>query len=830
MISGVILAHNEENNIVACIEALRPHVTELLLIDTESSDRTRELATPLVNRVLSQPNSPNFDAIRNLAIPAAKYDWLWFVDADERVPLATGKLVNELIATQGHHFEAICIPFKTYFCSQWMRHCGWWPGYTCPRVLKRGYFEFSPTLHGGVLLDGREVRVPPDPTLAIEHESYRSLEHWLQKANSYTSTEALQFAESGHHWNWRHANQAFARELWEHYEYHQARLDGDRGWILTWLNAFYRWFSVAKLIDRERPNDARTNTSSVPASLDCVLEALESDLATCRATRPRFPLGLCVRLDFMTAPPSIWRKLKDLAATYRPIRCQPVTPNCPVLSTIDDRLLYSALCSARRTRHTLFITIPTRSSLPADPSAVANILWCDESYTSGLREWASENDQYDQIWISDHKIFKNVVALGASPERIVITNSAQPTADEYEQLIQSTERNITPATPAVPKTDAVRIRLEGEFFAGHSFANINEQLAKHLATSPGIELCLTRLFAPFPSDPHLLPNIDRRHLLYSNLAEYFGREIGNADVVIRHAWPPNWTKPAVGKWVHIQPWEYGRLPAEWRRPLIEDVDEVWVMSEYVRNVYLQSGIPEKKLHYVPWGVDPAVFHPYVVQRTLPTAKSFRFLYVGGLTYRKGFDRLLTAYLAEFRPDEDVILVIKDVGSNTVYADQSFRQQVVVAMTDQALPSLLYYDREMTPGQLASLYAACDCLVAPYRGEGFGLPIVEAMAVGRCPIIPNLGPALDYTDDDCSLCVSSHFVPINEDGCCAVETEIELDVDELRRQLRSAYEDRAATARRGTLASTKILREFSWDRTIARIRERLQVLSSATNIY
>ena len=88
MISGVILAHNEEHNIVECIAALRPHVGEILLVDMESSDRTVELAQPLIERVLPNPLVPQFDAARNLAIPEATHDWLWFVDADERIPAA----------------------------------------------------------------------------------------------------------------------------------------------------------------------------------------------------------------------------------------------------------------------------------------------------------------------------------------------------------------------------------------------------------------------------------------------------------------------------------------------------------------------------------------------------------------------------------------------------------------------------------------------------------------------------------------------------------------------------------------------------------------------
>ncbi len=66
MISGVVLARNEEANIVGCLEALRPHVAEILLIDMESSDRTVELARPFVSKVLPHPRLTNFDGARNV--------------------------------------------------------------------------------------------------------------------------------------------------------------------------------------------------------------------------------------------------------------------------------------------------------------------------------------------------------------------------------------------------------------------------------------------------------------------------------------------------------------------------------------------------------------------------------------------------------------------------------------------------------------------------------------------------------------------------------------------------------------------------------------------
>ena len=152
-----------------CIESIRPIASEIILIDMESSDDTVQLARPLVERILSHSYVPNFDSARNIAIPEAQFDWLWFVDADERLNERVGDYVKNLIEHSGEDFEAINIPFKTHFCGKWMEHSGWWPGYTMPRVLKKGFFRFSQRLHGGVELFGREIRVPADPELGIEH-------------------------------------------------------------------------------------------------------------------------------------------------------------------------------------------------------------------------------------------------------------------------------------------------------------------------------------------------------------------------------------------------------------------------------------------------------------------------------------------------------------------------------------------------------------------------------------------------------------------------------------------------------------------------------------
>ncbi len=218
------------------------------------------------------------------------------------------------------------------------------------------------------------------------------------------------------------------------------------------------------------------------------------------------------------------------------------------------------------------------------------------------------------------------------------------------------------------------------------------------APNPSLALSVRRVQrAPLESPPRRAWRIE----------PYVGRELpGGPQVTIRHAYPPDWTPPPNGLWVHVQPWEFGHLPTSWLDPLKNRVDEVWAPSQYVRRVYERSGVPPEKIQVIPWGFDPEVFSPGATPLLLPTAKTFRFLYVGGTIPRKGFDRVLDAYLTEFRPEEDVCLVVKDICADTLYRHNNFREQVLAASRDNSRPAIPI-TMSSTPGQLASLYTACQ---------------------------------------------------------------------------------------------------------------------------
>ncbi len=442
MITGVVLARNEEANIVECLNGLAAAVAEIVLIDMESGDRTVELARPLVRKVLGHSLIPNFDAARNVAIPGVRHEWLWFIDADERVPAVTGRLVNELVATRGHEFEAISIPFKSHFAGKWIAHCGWWPGYTMPRVLKRGHFRFREELHSGVEVQGRQIQLPPDPALAIEHYSYRSIEHYVEKFNRYTTTEAQNLAAHGAQLNWQSGVREMVRDLWLYYEQNDGHLDGIHGWILSWLAGQYRWFSHAKLLDvalglnanatgdshptlsqKERASALlRVANIDVPRDLDEVFGEMQRELTRLRASRPTLPLGVVWRSPIWD--PSGYadegRLLAGvLAEGSRELALEDIRWSDRVCSLpAQEAILLKHLCRAKTTKHYAAITNCIPGLAGPDPSAAINILRTTFETDRIPAAWLAHIEAFDEVWVfSGH----NEIAFrrsGVPPEKI----------------------------------------------------------------------------------------------------------------------------------------------------------------------------------------------------------------------------------------------------------------------------------------------------------------------------------------------------------------------------------------------------------------------------
>jgi glycosyltransferase involved in cell wall biosynthesis len=170
---------------------------------------------------------------------------------------------------------------------------------------------------------------------------------------------------------------------------------------------------------------------------------------------------------------------------------------------------------------------------------------------------------------------------------------------------------------------------------------------------------------------------------------------------------------------------------------------------------LDFGFDAERVHVVPHGVRMSTFHPLSTQERDTNRSNlglrpdeFVFLNLGVATWNKGLDLLLVAFARARQRHGHVRLILKDqrdlygISVEPVLKDVSSRYPDL--FTADTLGAILFVPGNLQPSELRLLYGVADCYVSPYRGEGFNLPVLEAIACGT-PVVVTEGGA---TDDFC----------------------------------------------------------------------------------
>jgi hypothetical protein len=206
----------------------------------------------------------------------------------------------------------------------------------------------------------------------------------------------------------------------------------------------------------------------------------------------------------------------------------------------------------------------------------------------------------------------------------------------------------------------------------------------------------------------------------------------------------------------------------------------------------------------------------------------RFLYVGGFNARKGPDLLLQALAAAFLGRDDVELVMKTSTGGGAYGapHELFRKRAA----SDILPRLVLIEHDLDTDDLVELYRSCDVFVLPYRGEGFAMPVLEAMACGLPVIVTEGGP----TDEFCPVEAGwrIHATPLDvplEDleGMEMVHTPwmLEPDLGHLVELMQSAASASAAERAAKGLAARAAAEHYSWNAVAEQYTQRIAALAA-----
>lgn len=188
-IEVVIPAFNEELNLAHALKSVMDWADAVYVVDSESSDRTREIAEQFGAQVVIRPwlgyaKQKNW-ALDNLPL---KSDWVFILDSDEAI---TPQLRDEIMKIASHPVDSVpeagyYVNRLTFFLSQPIRHCGYYPSYNL-RFFKRGKAHYEDReVHEHMIVQGPTARLRHE----MLHEDRRGLEHFIAKHNRYSTLEA----------------------------------------------------------------------------------------------------------------------------------------------------------------------------------------------------------------------------------------------------------------------------------------------------------------------------------------------------------------------------------------------------------------------------------------------------------------------------------------------------------------------------------------------------------------------------------------------------------------------------------------------------------------
>ena len=244
-LSVVIIAFNEENNILRCLNSIKPVADEIVVVDSMSTDRTAEICRSfgcsVVQRVFD-----GYGTQKQFAVDQATNDWVLSVDADE---ILSKDLQNELNLLfhpgSGILYSAYQIPFAFFYLGRILKHSGVGNEFHL-RLFDRtkGGFTSVP-VHEGIEVKGKTGRLKGK----IIHHSYRDISHHIEKLNIYTSRAAEGYIARGRSFSKLWLRLKFPLTFFSVYLLKGGFLDGYPGFVWSFLAAFYSTLKVAKTIE-----------------------------------------------------------------------------------------------------------------------------------------------------------------------------------------------------------------------------------------------------------------------------------------------------------------------------------------------------------------------------------------------------------------------------------------------------------------------------------------------------------------------------------------------------------------------------------------------------
>jgi glycosyltransferase involved in cell wall biosynthesis len=274
------------------------------------------------------------------------------------------------------------------------------------------------------------------------------------------------------------------------------------------------------------------------------------------------------------------------------------------------------------------------------------------------------------------------------------------------------------------------------------------------------------------------------------------------------------------------------------------MDAVWVPTDFHVSTFVKSGVDRAKVVKVVQAVDVEFFDPAKhvalplpigvpvmmpegsrLEHGDPKGRGFVFLSVFKWEQRKGWDVLLRAFLQEFSGADDVVLYLL---INAYHSDTNFIGKIRRFVEESSIKEpvkgwaeIRVIDEHVPQSSLPSLYKAADAFVLPTRGEGWGRPVVEAMAMALPVIVTNWSGPTEYLTEENGYPLDIDRLTEVTEGPFKGHLCAEPSVDHLRALMRYVIGDREEARSKGKKAREDMMKKFSPEIVARIVADKIQ---------
>lgn len=274
-------------------------------------------------------------------------------------------------------------------------------------------------------------------------------------------------------------------------------------------------------------------------------------------------------------------------------------------------------------------------------------------------------------------------------------------------------------------------------------------------------------------------------------------------IMIQYRQPGQYRRRMTERMFGYTPWETTKVPASWVERMNE-MEGIFTTCKQNKQAFIDSGV-KVPIYIYYHGINSKDYS--FMER--PEDPVWVFGTLGRLSMRKGTDLVVQAFKEEFKTEKDVALILKSSDAIVPFEGISNMKSKARDERITIIGEVLSHEKKL------ELYKMMDCFVFPSRGEGFGLPPMEAMATGLPVIMTNWAGLSEYGNKEDTMLLDYKMVKaenftkqIYKEDCGEWS---EPDLDQLKKYMRWSYEHRSESRKMGKKASIRIHRDWTWDK-------------------